>query len=95
MPPIESAYHELKGILKKAHLKAASLRKKAARASKRKSKKVRVKSTANTYVLPPTVPSVTTYASPTVVGANQPYVSKYHPSNFKSFEPFKAPYRLY
>lgn len=38
MPPIESAYHELKYILKRAHLKAASLRKKAARATKRKAK---------------------------------------------------------
>jgi len=38
MPPIESAYHELKDILKRAHLKAASLRKKAARATKRKTK---------------------------------------------------------
>jgi hypothetical protein len=38
MPPIESAYHELKDILKRAHLKAASLRKKAARATKRRAK---------------------------------------------------------
>jgi hypothetical protein len=38
MPPIESAYHELKDILKRAHLKAASLRKKAARATKRRTK---------------------------------------------------------
>jgi hypothetical protein len=38
LPPIESAYHELKDILKRAHLKAASLRKKAARATKRKAK---------------------------------------------------------
>jgi hypothetical protein len=38
LPPIESAYHELKDILKRAHLKAASLRRKAARATKRKTK---------------------------------------------------------
>ena len=97
MPPIESAYHELKGILKKAHLKAASLRKKAARASKRKSKKSRNKSTANTYVLPPTVPSVSTYASPKVVGANQPYISKFHPSNFTPYQPYQPhqAYKLY
>ena len=38
MPPIESAYDELKEILKRAHLKAASLRKKAARATKRREK---------------------------------------------------------
>lgn len=95
MPPIESAYNELKAILKNAHLKAASLRKKAARANKRKSKKVRVKSTANTYVLPPSLSAASTYAPPMVVGANQPYVSKYHPNNFQPFEPFKAPYQVY
>jgi hypothetical protein len=38
LTPIESAYHELKDILKRAHLKAASLRKKAARATKRRTK---------------------------------------------------------
>ena len=70
MPPIESAYHELKDILKKAHLKAASLRKKAARATKRKSKKVRIQ---NTYV------------PPVLIGENQRYINKYHPNNFQRF----------
>lgn len=37
-PPIEGAYYQLKDILKSAHLKAASLRKKAARATKRRAK---------------------------------------------------------
>lgn len=37
-PPIEGAYYQLKDILKSARLKAASLRKKAARATKRRAK---------------------------------------------------------
>lgn len=47
MPPIESAYDELKEILKRAHLKAASLRKKAARATKRR-EKAKIKKAKNT-----------------------------------------------
>ena len=44
-PPIESAYHELKDILKRAHLKAASLRRKAARATKRREKAKKARNT--------------------------------------------------
>jgi hypothetical protein len=46
LPPIESAYHELKDILKRAHLKAASLRKKAARATKRRARANKARNTS-------------------------------------------------
>ena len=38
LPPIESAFHELKDILKKAHKKAASLRKRAKKSTIRRTK---------------------------------------------------------
>lgn len=41
LPPIESAFHELKDILKKAHKKAASLRKRAKKSASRKTKTVK------------------------------------------------------
>ena len=65
MPPIESAYDELKEILKRAHLKAASLRKKAARATKRREKAKSKKAKNTTFNaglrirLPPNTPPAT------------------------------------
>jgi hypothetical protein len=41
LPPIETAFHELKDILKKAHKKAASLRKRAKKSASRKTKTVK------------------------------------------------------
>lgn len=80
LPPIENAYFELKDILKATHKKAATLRKKAKQASKRKTKKVQFPN--NTLA---SLAGASTYVPPELIGANQRYVNKYHPNNFQRF----------
>jgi hypothetical protein len=90
MPPIENAYFELKGILKAAHKKAATLRRRAKQANKRRSRKVHF---PNSNL--PSLAGASNYVPPTVVGANQQYISKMHPNNFETFKPYQPPYQLY